>query len=78
MLVPNEIRSARQCSGVPLYAVTTIFQLPLASLRKVAKRKSFSMGFCSGFCELLALVARVGANCLHMKARPEVAGVVSQ
>ena len=59
-----------------LSAVTSIFHLAVGRLRTGAKRNSFGMSFCSEYCEPLALVARVRANCLHMKARQVERGVL--
>ena len=76
MLFPDEIRVARQCSGFPslcghgslsrIHRNVTNWRSTQLVWREILLR----------LCEPLVLVARVKANCLHMKARHVDVGLV--
>ena len=79
MLFPREAYAAQQCSGVPFFAATAFRQASVVNtdaLQNVAHRHSFGRSFHRAWRKLLALVARVRTNCLHVKARRAAADLV--
>jgi hypothetical protein len=76
MLVPGETHMAQQASGFPSFCGHVD---PSGTHRYLTKRRWSQLvqrEFLQRLCGFLALVARVGANCLQMKARHAGDGLV--